>query len=149
MGFDGGQWQLKTNAVASMDLAARFEAGAHNFTTVEGTPPLTFQWYLDCTNPIPAATQATLALTNVTLADGGNYCVVVSNAFGTVISQPAALRVLATPDFVSISRAGSVVSVRSPRFPACSTPFSTMTRLVPQVGYVCSTVSNGWEAACR
>ncbi len=85
--------------------SAQFEVRA------AGTSPLTFQWYLDCTNPVPTATQAALTLANVTSADGGNYCVVVSNAFGTVSSQSAALRVLAAPDFILISRAGSVVSV--------------------------------------
>jgi len=99
-----------------------------------GTVPLTFQWYLDCTNVIAGATQAGLTLTDVTLADGGNYCVVVSNAFGTVTSQPALLRVLAAPDFLSISRAGSIVSVT----------FSTVSGLIYTVQFNDTLGPGGW-----
>ena len=102
--------------------------------TAEGTIPLTFQWYLDCTNPIPAATQAALTFTNVTFADGGNYCVVVSDVFGTVTSQSALLRVLAAPEFLSISRAGPVVSIR----------FSTVSGLLYTVQYNDTLGPGGW-----
>jgi hypothetical protein len=102
--------------------------------TAAGTPPLTFQWYFDCTNLIPAATQSALTLTNVTLTDSGSYCVVVSNGFGTVTSQPAVLRVLAAPDFVSISRSGTIVSIT----------FSTISGLLYTVEYNDTFGPGGW-----
>jgi len=86
--------------------------GTAQFTvTATSTLPLTFQWYFDCNILIPSATEATLTLTNLTFADAGNYCVEVSNPFVTITSQPAALRVLAAPDFVSIRRDETVVTI--------------------------------------
>jgi hypothetical protein len=111
-----------------------FGGSAQFEVTAAGTIPLTFQWYFACTNPIPAATQAVLTLTNVTFADGGNYCVVVSNAFGTVTSQSAILRVLAPPDFVLISGAGADVSVT----------FSTVSGLLYTVQYNDTLGPGGW-----
>jgi hypothetical protein len=110
------------------------EGSAQFNVAAAGAAPLTFQWYFHCTNSIPAATQPILTLTNVTFADSGNYCVVVSNAFGTVTSQPAILRVLAAPDFVSISRTGTVASVT----------FSTISGLLYTVQYNDTLDPGGW-----
>ncbi|MCF7763615.1 MAG: immunoglobulin domain-containing protein [Verrucomicrobia bacterium] len=60
--------------------------------TVSGTPPLAYQWSLNGT-AIPGATSATLALTGVTPAQGGDYTVDVSNPGGAVTSVPATLAV--------------------------------------------------------
>ena len=98
------------------------------------TIPLTFQWYFGCTNPIPAAIQPTFTLTNVTFADGGNYCVVVSDAFGSVTSESALLRVLLAPEILVISRAASIVSIQ----------FSTVSGLLYTVQYNDSFHPGGW-----
>jgi len=76
-----------------------------------GTPPLSYQWYSDCTTPLEGADSATLVLTNVSVAEGGSYCVLVSNAFGLELSSPALLRVLSPPDFFFITRTGTVVTL--------------------------------------
>src|ERR1017187_7144269 len=60
--------------------------------TAPGAPPLSYQWQFNGTN-IAGATRAWLTLTNVQLADAGNYCVVVSNAWGTTISTNTMLTV--------------------------------------------------------
>jgi len=59
---------------------------------VDGTPPLTFQWYRGG-NPISFGTNATLTLTNVLASAAGSYAVVVSNAGGSTTSAPATLTV--------------------------------------------------------
>ena len=48
-----------------------------------GTAPLSYQWYFNATNLISNATNNTLTLTNVSLANAGNYSVVISNVAGT------------------------------------------------------------------
>lgn len=51
-----------------------------------GAPPLHYQWFKDET-AIEGAQSATLTLTNLTLADAGDYSVVVSNAVGSATSE--------------------------------------------------------------
>jgi hypothetical protein len=76
-----------------------------------GTPPFSFQWFFNCANPLGAATAPTLVLTNVSTPQSGLYCVRVSNAYGSVLSPPAVLRVLSPPNLFFITRTGSVVTV--------------------------------------
>jgi Immunoglobulin domain len=62
-----------------------------------GTPPLLVQWLFN-SNSIAGATNATLStstltLTNVTVANGGSYSLLVSNAFGVAVSSNAVLTV--------------------------------------------------------
>lgn len=60
----------------------------------QGTPPFTYQWFLNETNAIPGATGAQLVLTNLTAAQAGAYTVTVSNAANVVVtSSPANLTV--------------------------------------------------------
>lgn len=49
---------------------------------------LKYQWRLN-TNPISTATNASLTLTNISIAQAGNYSVVITNAGGTVTSSNA------------------------------------------------------------
>jgi uncharacterized delta-60 repeat protein len=59
------------------------EGGTATFTvTATGTPPLSYQWYWDRAM-IPAATEATLTLTNVQRTNAGIYGVCVSNEHGS------------------------------------------------------------------
>ena len=48
-----------------------------------GTPPLTYQWYLNI-NPIPDATASTLIILNAQAANAGAYSVRVANAASTI-----------------------------------------------------------------
>ena len=58
-----------------------------------GAPPLTYQWQFNGTN-LAAQTQSVLSLTSVRPLDAGTYQVVVSNAFGTMLSSNATLAVV-------------------------------------------------------
>lgn len=57
-----------------------------------GTGPLTYQWQRNGV-PIPGEMSATLVLTSVSLVQAGEYSVIVSNGFSSVISQAAILEV--------------------------------------------------------
>jgi Reelin subrepeat B/Immunoglobulin domain len=59
-----------------------------------GATPLDYQWQCNGKD-IPGATDASLTLTNLQVADSGNYRVVVTNAFSSIISSVATLAVLA------------------------------------------------------
>jgi hypothetical protein len=58
--------------------------------TVGGAAPLSYQWR-KADVPIGSATGSSLVLTNLQLADAGNYSVVISNYFGSVTSSNAFL----------------------------------------------------------
>ncbi len=76
-----------------------------------GTPPLSYQWYFNCNTPLPGATEAILELTNVNPAQSGQYCVLVSNRYGAELSLPVSLRVLTPPDYLTLSRTGTIVTL--------------------------------------
>jgi len=60
---------------------------------VDGTDPLTYEW-LKNSNPIPGATNATLTLTNLQLANAGAYSLHVTNSLGSTNTLAANLQVL-------------------------------------------------------
>jgi len=61
---------------------------------VTGTPPFSYRWRLNETNlPAAEATNATLALRNVQVAQAGDYSVVITNLLGSVTSAVATLTV--------------------------------------------------------
>jgi len=60
--------------------------------SAQGTAPLSYQWRKDDT-VILGATSASYALANAQTNDAGVYSAVVSNAFGSVSSSNATLRI--------------------------------------------------------
>ncbi|MBC7169885.1 immunoglobulin domain-containing protein [Candidatus Bipolaricaulota bacterium] len=68
--------------------------------TADGTPPLSYQWRKDGA-ALAGATTAVLSLPAVTRADAGAYTVVVTNACGSVTSEPALLTVGEAPTIVA------------------------------------------------
>jgi hypothetical protein len=82
-------------------------AGATATFTVAATGnALTYQWFKNGTNNLaltglPSATNATLVLTNTSVADAGDYSVLVSNPAGSVTSETATLTVLDPPVLLS------------------------------------------------
>jgi exopolysaccharide biosynthesis protein len=61
-----------------------------------GSPPLYYQWRFNGTN-LSAATAASYTIMAIQPADAGSYSVVVSNAFGLVVSSNAGLSVIPLP----------------------------------------------------
>jgi hypothetical protein len=74
---------------------ATFTVGAN------GTPPLTYQWAWNGTS-LAGATASALTLTNVQLAQAGNYTVAVTNTTGSVTSAPAILTVSLPPAAIRV-----------------------------------------------
>jgi outer membrane protein assembly factor BamB len=64
------------------------------FVSAAGTEPLYYQWFFNGA-PILDATNYLCNINNSSLSNAGNYSVVVSNAYGSVTSQVAALAVCA------------------------------------------------------
>lgn len=59
---------------------------------VDGTTPLSYQWQRDGED-IPGATQDTLPLDGITVAQAGDYAVLVSNSAGETLSDTASIDV--------------------------------------------------------
>ena len=67
-----------------------------------GAPPLNYQWFLNGTalfdnSRVSGSTNASLSISNAQFSDIGTYTVVISNAFGSVISSGAVLTVISPP----------------------------------------------------
>ena len=77
--------------VVALGGTASFSVGA------TGSLPLTYQWFVNQTNLLTGATNATLTLAAVQLAEGGNYNVMVSNSAGAITSAVAALTIIVPP----------------------------------------------------
>ncbi len=111
-----------TNQTVTAGANATFAVGA------TGIGSLSYQWFLNGTNALPAATNATLTLTNVQVVQSGNnYSVQVSDLFGSTNSSSATLTVNppitvtvlpSTNDLWDISQ-GSVVTGTSGLNPEC------------------------------
>ncbi len=87
-------------AIVVPPAAAAVALGGKTTLTVvaAGTGPLSYQWFKDGSIFSGAgSTTSTLLLSNVLAATAGNYTVTVSNAVGTVTSDPAALAISSTP----------------------------------------------------
>lgn len=86
--------------------------GTASFSVVaSGTPLLVYQWLFNGTNltdgpsgtgsTIAGSTTTNLVITGLTLADLGNYQVVVTNTYGSVTSSNASLTIAASPQITS------------------------------------------------
>jgi len=89
-----------------------------------GTTPFFYQWSFNGMN-IDDATNATLTLDNVQPAQAGNYAVLVTNIYGSILSSNAALNVRIVPVIISFTPSsgstGTVVNISGLNFdPAAS-----------------------------
>ncbi len=83
-----------TVSPGSLDL---YDGEAASFTAqVTGSGPFAYQWSQG-SQPLPPATNATLAFPAVALADAGSYAVTVNSAAGSATSGPVTLNVSARP----------------------------------------------------
>lgn len=69
--------------------------------TATGSVPLSYQWYFNETNLLAGATGSSLGLTNVQATNAGFYAVLVSNTFGTTLSESAELTIYSAPQIIS------------------------------------------------
>jgi alpha-tubulin suppressor-like RCC1 family protein len=73
-----------------------------------GSSPLIYQWFVNGL-PIAGRTNPTLTIASVTMGDAGDYCVTISNRFGVVTSDTAALTPIDNPPVIvvqPVSRVG-------------------------------------------
>ena len=94
----------------SLQPASQIIAAGANLTFsvgVVGARPFSFQWNSNNV-AVPGATNATFTLTNVSLSDSGNYSVLVTNNYGSVLSSNAVLAIV--PVFVTTQPASGVSS---------------------------------------
>jgi hypothetical protein len=113
---------------------------------VSGSPPLRYQWRFNNAN-IPGATNSTLTLSNVQLAQGGEYRVFVTNTVGMALSDAATLTVTVAP-FVTVvatdgsagEAGGNVGSLRFSRTGSTASPlnvgFTVSGTAIPGSDYV-------------
>jgi hypothetical protein len=112
-----------------------FQGQSVTFTVVAtGSAPLSYQWMANCSRPISGATSPTLRLKSVGPLDTGTYCLIVSNALGVIVSQPAVLRVLVQPKLVSLDNTQGGASIT----------FSTITNLVYSVYFSDTLPGTNW-----
>lgn len=71
-----------------------FTSQSATFSVVaDGTPPFTYQWLYNNDTVLTNQTNSTLTINNAQLSDTGGYSVIVSNAYGSVVSDTAELTV--------------------------------------------------------
>jgi hypothetical protein len=99
----GGKCYTPTPAIYSQPTDQTVSVGGvANFSVAASGAPLSYQWSFEGTN-IVGATNTLLTLTNVQLSQGGNYNVLVSNAYGSVLSSNAVLTVNPLPPCALVS----------------------------------------------
>jgi len=113
--FNGSSWFVETiinpPTITSQPSDQRIiEGGTATFSvTASGALPLSYQWNFNGTNLV-GATNAILTLTNVQPSQTGNYTVLVTNMFGSILSSNAMLTVGISPT-IATQPAGLTVPV--------------------------------------
>jgi hypothetical protein len=94
------------------DSTSKYVGANQTFTVgVIGTPPFSYQWTHAGTN-LPAGTNASLVLANLTAANAGVYNVTISSPYPpAAISSNASLTISAPPGFASAAIAQGVSSL--------------------------------------
>ena len=94
-----GHAPLITSQPASLAVLAGSNA---SFTVAaSGNKPLAYQWYLNATNTLARATNASLTITNAQATNAGSYTVLVTDRWGAVTSSVAVLTVGPVPNVPS------------------------------------------------
>jgi Immunoglobulin I-set domain len=103
-------------------------------SSVDGTPPLAFQWYegsiadpLSDINEFSGAETNTLAITGLNSSDATNYFCVVDNAGGSTTSQVASVTVIVPPALSFVAYSNQIYSQNFDSLPnPGSTPVNTV-----------------------
>lgn len=119
-----------------------YVGGAVTFTaSFVGTQPITNQWKVDAGSgfvPITGATNTTLTLTNLQLANAGTYALFASNAAGSSNSTPMTLTVSAFPT----NNLGINVQFTGSWIGSGNAPTQTGAAVIGNGGDIWNTVSN-------
>ena len=89
--FLGGTAAFATSGPA--DQIAALTSNATFSVVAQGTPPISYQWMFNG-GVVPNATNTTLTVTNVQVANAGIYAVTVTNIYGGAVSTNANLYLL-------------------------------------------------------
>jgi hypothetical protein len=81
--------------------------------SANGDTPLSYQWRFNGT-PISSAIGTSYTVTGTSVDAAGAYDVVVTNAFGSITSTEAQLKVLVAPSILNLTSSGSSMSVSFP-----------------------------------
>ena len=95
-------------------LSALIGSSAEFSVNAAGTPPLGYQWFFGTNSIVPGATNSTLSLASVGVANMGFYSVRVTNQSGSITSAPAELRVLVRPSLTGLVFNSSHTDLRFP-----------------------------------
>jgi len=87
--------------VQPINCAAAVGSNPSFSVTAIGSGSLGYLWYFDSTNLLQNGANSTLTLSSVTTNNAGNYMVVITNSYGSVTSQVAALTVGFPPSVTS------------------------------------------------
>lgn len=93
--------------ITTQPLSQAIPAGSNVTFTVSaaGTEPFGYQWQFE-TVDLPGRTASTLTVTNVQAVHAGSYTVLVTNAAGQVLSDPAVLTVTPTAPIITTQPQG-------------------------------------------
>lgn len=100
--------------------------------TVNGTFPLSYRWQFNGSN-IATGTNAILAISNAQPANGGNYTVIVTNAYGAVTSSVATLTVRYS---LTVNVTGGGTVTRNPSFSNYPPNLKVTLTASPSAGFV-------------
>jgi uncharacterized repeat protein (TIGR01451 family) len=78
--------------------------------SASGDAPLSYQWRYNGT-PVVITTSGSYTVTATSATNAGTYDAVITNAFGSVTSTGAQLKVLVRPSILNITASGSAISV--------------------------------------
>ena len=105
---DNGIMAFRLTSAATNPLAPAFFLNPANRLVVAGgeatfaaaadsSLPVSYQWVQFGTNLVPGATNSTITISNLQLANAGTYYAIASNALGSATSGVAVLTVVLTP----------------------------------------------------
>jgi hypothetical protein len=125
---------IPTNGQPASVVMLQGQTASLSVSSVDGTPPLTYQWYqgsiatpLSDLDEFSGATTNTLTITGATQSDATNYFCVVSNSGGSTTSQVASVTVIVPPalSYVAYSNQDYMQNFNSLPDPG-STPVNTV-----------------------
>jgi hypothetical protein len=100
---------LTNLAIAASSATPQCGSNVTFTASVDGLPPISYQWFDNNTNAIPGATNVSYTLVDPTDANAGNYTVVAQNAYNTVTNVAAITSVLHTaPPVLALNGANPV-----------------------------------------